>query len=226
MSRTDQRHEKRGGYYWRQGVPHIATTNILQIVAKPQLVYWFGKEVYLAMVLDPSLSQKDALAAPRATSGKAKARGTLVHSVMEAYKTTGKTIDTVPELYKGYVDAFYSYVGDNKLDIIEREKTVYNKEHGYAGTLDMLTKINNGKDKWILDFKTGKDIYDEVTLQLSAYKHALGGKYRMGVVLLKEDGKYKFQEVEDEFEAFLACKKVWIWKNKEKHTKFMKGVKK
>ena len=222
---TDKRHERRGGYYWVDGVPHVSVTNVLKVIDKPALRHWFGKEVYLAMVLDPSLDQKTALTAPYATSDKAKTRGTLVHSVIEAYKTTGEKIETVPEKYRGYVNAFYSYVKDNKLEILEVEKTVYNEKYGYAGTRDMKARINERKKPWILDFKTGKDIYQETALQLSAYKHADDEDCRLGVVLLKEDGKYKFQEMEDEFEAFLACKTLWEWQNREKHTRFMRGIK-
>ena len=194
--------------------PYPSVTKILQCIDKPALRYWFGKEVYLAMIKDPTLAQQEALSAPYRTSDKAKMRGTTIHSIIEAYKKTGAVIDSVPKELKGYAEAFYSWANDNKLEVIESEKTIVNKEHQFAGTLDLLVKLN-GKGTWILDIKTGKDIYMEAHLQLSAYFNSQSKATRMGILLLKEDGKYKFEEVTDNFEVFLAVKKLWGFINKE-----------
>jgi len=65
--------------------------------------------------------------------------------------------------------------------------------------------------------KTGKDIYPEAYLQLSAYKQALSESGtevdEIAVVLLKEDGTYKFGEGESQLEVFLAAKRLWEYKN-------------
>ena len=37
----------------------------------------------------------------------------------------------------------------------------------------------------------------------------------MGVILLKETGNYKFEEVDECFDAFLATKKLWEFLNKD-----------
>jgi hypothetical protein len=210
--------EKRGNFYWVDEKPFVSVTQVLKAIDKPALRYWFGKEVYYAMVKDPTLGEKEALSAPYKSSDKARMRGSTVHSIVEAYKQSGAVIDNVPEELKGYAKAFYKWIADNEVNVDENEKTVVSKSYGYAGTLDML--MSKGGDKWIIDVKTGKDIYPESFLQLSAYKHALeedaGLKIeRMGVLLLQENGKYKFAEAEDFFGVFLATKKVWEFLNKD-----------
>jgi hypothetical protein len=50
------------------------------------------------------------------------------------------------------------------------EATVYSPAESYAGTLDAVVKI--GGRTLLVDYKTGKDIYPDVALQLAAYAHA------------------------------------------------------
>lgn len=209
---------RRGQFYWKGGKPYVSVTNVLRVIDKPALRYWFGKQVFLAMTKNPEMSEGEAMSAPYAKSDKAKARGTTVHSIVEAYKKEGTIIEKVLEPYKGYAQAFYKWVDDNKVEVLESEKTVISETHGFAGTLDLKVKVN-GKVK-IIDIKTGKDIYTEAFLQLSAYKHALIEDSKdkidgMGVLLLSENGTYKYEEAPDDFEVFLACQKLWYFLNKE-----------
>lgn len=220
-NQTDQR---RGGFYFDSGKPYLSVTEILKIIDKPALRYWFGREVFRAMLLDPTLDEKSALSAPYKVTDKAKMRGTTIHSIVEAYKTTGEVIETIPPELKGYATAFYQFMKDHKVKIIEQEKTIFDEENKIAGTLDMYVQI--GDSMMIVDVKTGKDIYDEVRLQNSAYAHMLrlaGHKVDEIAVLLletgqdgKPTGKYKFATLEEDFEAFLATKTLYVWSNKEK----------
>jgi len=175
------------------------------------------------MVVDPTLSEKEALAAPYLTSKSAMNRGTTIHSIIETYKHTKKYLKNITEDFKPYAQAFYTWVEDNDVEIVGNEKTVISKKYGFAGTLDLLIKFKKKGRLLIADVKTGKDIYDEAFLQLSAYKHGLLETEEIdagiGVILLstgtdgKSTGKYKFQEGEDCFDEFLAARKLWIWKN-------------
>jgi hypothetical protein len=63
MSTTDMRESsRRGGFYWHtDGRPYISVTTVLSVIDKPALRYWFGKEVYRAMVVNPTLGEKEAL---------------------------------------------------------------------------------------------------------------------------------------------------------------------
>lgn len=211
--------DRRGGFYWFEGKPYVSVTTALNIIDKPALRYWFGREVYYAMVKNPTLAESEALSAPYKLTDKAKARGSLVHSIVETYKASDKKIETIPEEYKGYANAFYSFVADHKLNILSQENTIVSLKHGYAGTYDIVATLNGTDKIWVLDVKTGKDIYDEAFLQLSAYKQGLIEKGEkidaIGVILLANDGKYKFEEGVECFEEFIHCKKLWEWKNRE-----------
>jgi hypothetical protein len=219
--------ERRGGFYWVDGVPYVSVTNVLKSIAKPQLRYWSGQQVYRAFAKDPTLSEKEALRAPYQESAKAKDRGRTVHSIIESFKTIKEPIKDIPKQFRGYANAFYSWVEDSEIEIKEREKVVISKKYGFGGTLDILA---DRKEKTLLtEAKTGKAIYPEAWLQLSAYKQAVeeeGQKVdEIAVLLLKENGKYIFEKGEPDLQAFLACKDLWIWQNKELYAQMMKGVK-
>jgi len=211
----DKRNKRRAGIYFTdQNKPYISVTNILGIIDKSALRYWFGRQVFRAVLKDPGIGEQDALAAPYRRSKTAMSRGSLVHSVVESFKETGNLVKGVPEQYQGYTQAFGKWVRDFQPVIGENEKTIYNEKEGYAGTLDMLAVVKGGN--LVLDIKTGKDIYPESFLQTSAYLHGDGIKAEgTGVVLLKENGTYKFELGEDEYETFLHAKALWEWRNRD-----------
>lgn len=216
--------DRRGGFYFKDNKPYLSTTEILKIIAKPAITYWYGREIHRAMLLNPTLDEKSALAAPYQVASHAKSRGTTVHSIVEAYKTTGAKIENISEEFKGYATAFYQFMKDHNVGIIEQEKTVFDTVNKVAGTLDMYNKI--GDSLHVTDVKTGKDIYDEVSLQLSSYAHMMRAEgktvHEISVLLLetgedgKPTGKYKFQTLKENHEAFLAAKKIYEWQNQEK----------
>jgi len=221
---VDLKKTRRGGFYFKDGLAYLSTTEILKIIAKPAIAYWYGQEVFYAMVKDPSLGEKEALAAPYKASRSAMNRGTTIHSVVEAFKNTKEEIETIPEDIRGYASAFYEFMETHNPEMIEQEKSLFDEVDMTAGTLDMYAKI--GDLFHIIDIKTGKDIYDEVALQMSnyAYMMRLAGKRvdRISCLLLEtgEDkrptGNYKFQVQTENREAFLAAKKLYEWQNQGK----------
>lgn len=222
--KTDHRQTRRGGFYWIDNKPMLSVTEILKIIDKPMLRYWFGREVYYAMVKNPALGEKDALSAPYQTSQKATSRGATVHSIVEAYKQTGAVLTGIPEEFQGFATAFYKFVDEMKPEILEQEKSVFDHDNNVAGTLDMYAKIGNSY--YVLDVKTGKDIYAESEIQLSAYAHMLRqeGKQvdNIGVVLLEiGDDKlptknYKFAQRTENHSVFLNAKSLYEWINRDK----------
>jgi hypothetical protein len=213
--------QRRGGFYWgtKDGkkFPYVSVTQTINVISKPQLQYWFGKQVYWATIQDPTISEKEALSAPYQTTARAATRGSTIHSIVESYKHTKEHIETVPEEYRGYAQAFYNWVNDNDIEIIEHERTVFSREYEFAGTLDLLVKNKQSEKTFIIDVKTGKGIYPEAFLQLSAYKQALKEEGQevdhIAVLLLKEDGKYEFGQGEERLDVFLAAVKLWEFKN-------------
>lgn len=221
----DKRNNRRAGFYWIKDDPYLSVTELLgKTIPKPALTYWFGQQVYYAMAQDPSLDEKTALASPYQASAKAKDRGATVHSLIEAYKNTGERIEEMPVAYQGYATAFYDFMRDHKPEILEQEKTVISDKYKLAGTLDMYIKL--GDKYMIADVKTGKEIYMESGLQLSAYATMLrdeGKKVDEIVVILLETGKdglptgkYKFQTMIEDFKAILACKYMYKYLYAEK----------
>lgn len=211
---ADYRSLKRGGFYWEESKPFLSVTTILKVIDKPALRYWFGQQVYWAVVKNPGMNEKEALAAPWQTSGKARNRGTVVHDLVENYTNHQDMIKGTPSDYQGYANAFMSWINDHSPVIEQHEVTVLNRKHRYAGTLDMLATLKDNR-KVIVDIKTGKDIYPEAFLQLSAYLHCDGIEARdIAVCLLGEDGTYKFEYGVDQFDTFLAAKQLYEWQNK------------
>ena len=221
-SKTDLRQKlRRGGFYFipKDGkeVPYASVTKIISVLDKPMIQRWYGQMVYRAVMANPDLDEKDAMNAPYMTSGKAKTRGTIVHSIVENYKSDPTHIEKLNDTYKGYGKAFQSWVEEYNANIIVNEKTVYSDKYRFAGTLDLIVKLNESQKPIILDIKTGKDLYPEVQLQLSAYQQCMkemGKEVGMGALLLKPDGTYKFERYDESLiKQFLACKVIYEWKS-------------
>ena len=206
---------KRGAFYWKGNKPYLSVTEILKIIDKPALRYWFGQEIYYAMLKNPTMGKEEALASPWETSANAMGRGRAVHSIVETYKGTKTEIDSIPTQFKGYAKAFYKFMNEVKPSILEHERSVLSEKYQYGGTLDLLMKIGENKPI-VVDVKTGKDIYPESFLQTAAYHEALVEENQevdgTGVLLLQEDGAYKFENKtkhKAKFEGFLAAKKLY-----------------
>jgi len=215
-STQDKRTQRRGGFYWVGDEPFPTVTTILQVKNKPALLRWHMEQVYWAVVKDPTISKEEALLAPSQVSNEAKNRGTTVHSIVENYiegLPIDKVLDIVPEKYKGYAQAFHNWIVNNDFTVMQHEKTVISRKHNFAGTLDMLAKNKKSGEVYLIDVKTGKQIYREAFYQLSAYRQALREEGievdKLSVLLLNEKGTYNFGTGEDRLRAFLAAKALW-----------------
>jgi hypothetical protein len=179
----------------------ISTTSAINAgLAKPFLTNWAAKLVAETAVEDLDIVQRmvdkgDAQGAVAHLKGApyrkrqaAADRGTLVHAALEAYIAGKKpTEDELKEqfneagvpskLWKStrlMVDGLIEFMFDEEPDIIWTESTVYSRQHGYAGTADVIARMRVGGSvvPVILDVKTSKAIYDEVALQLASYANA------------------------------------------------------
>jgi len=109
--------------------------------------------------------------------------------------------------------SFYNWYNKENPNVRAREFPVWGD--GYAGMVDMLCQF---KDVWyVIDFKTSQYIWPSHELQLSAYRHEVKQKMpdkdiRMGILQLgykRNKRGWKFTEVEDKYEQFLAAKTIW-----------------
>ena len=83
---------------------------------------------------------------------------------------------------------FYDFWNTYKPELISTEDFVFSDEHKYAGTADLVVKMNN--ETWLLDLKTSNNMHKSYDLQLAAYAKALeetkGIKIdRTGIIWLK-----------------------------------------
>ena len=111
--------------------------------------------------------------------------------------------------------SFVNWFKAVKPKVIAREFAVFNDGYNYAGTVDLLCLIDD--KPWIIDFKTGKYIWPSWELQVSAYKYGemnTGSteEAKLGILQLgynRNKNKYKFTEIQDKFDLFLAAKSIF-----------------
>lgn len=229
---------KRNGIYYIPHndtfIPHLAVTEILgKSIAKPSLQYWKVKIATQTALADPTLSESEVMKEAGKISGIAASRGKTVHSLTEASDTQGTTINvaTLPPKIRPYMEAFNKFKGDMKPKLIHNEEIVFSRTHQYAGTLDRIYEIN-GK-RALVDIKTSKDFYRDMSLQLSAYRNAefIYTKDKkivpfpelddMFILLLGDDGNYAIRQMTDSFDVFLSALNIYKFLNPDK----VKGVK-
>jgi len=120
------------------------------------------------------------------------------------------------------VVSFRDWFAETHPGTISTESVLFNFEHGYAGTMDYKCTING--EVWLIDFKTSQYIWPSHELQLSSYKHSPENAdvEKMAILQIgyqRNKKKYKFTEVEDKFELFLAAKMIWKNENENVHPK-------
>lgn len=97
-------------------------------------------------------------------------RGTEVHDLAE-HLLKGEEV-TVPDELRGHVEAYVRFLDEWQPTPVVVEKAVVNYTYGYAGTLDMVVDLPDGR-RVLADIKTTRSgIYGETALQLAAYRYA------------------------------------------------------
>ena len=94
--------------------------------------------------------------------------GTNMHTLAEDYITGKEVIAPNSEPLKTMFAKFKKFWDSKKMKVIAPEPTYYSKELDVCGTLDCLVKYK-GK-VGILDFKTSKDFYPDMPIQIHTYK--------------------------------------------------------
>jgi len=209
-------------------VPSV--TNVIGMLDKPALPRWAASEVAKrAADLKRSLANMsdadvvDTLkGAPWSRSKRAADRGTDIHGYLEA-RLRGWEPDELSDDAAPYRDAAEAWLDDTGVEVVETELTVFHPL--YAGTGDLWGVIDG--QRYIIDFKTSKGIYDEAALQLAALlgtfttddggpaPHLDGHDWQLMVVRIGQD-KFEAKAVADaagSLDAFHALLTVWHWKH-------------
>ena len=127
---------------------------------------------------------------------------------------------------------FYDFWSTYKPELISTEDFVYSDEFKFAGTADLVVKMDN--ETWLLDLKTSNSLHKSYDLQLAAYAKALeetkGIKIdRTGIIWLKaqsrgpskKEGVYQgkgwkikvIDEIDYNFDLFKTIYKLYSLEN-------------
>jgi hypothetical protein len=108
---------------------------------------------------------------------KAAAEGTQVHNAVESFlqgdeikwlDDFGNTKYSL-EVWK-MILKFTEFWNTHKPELITNEYHLFSDQHEYAGTADLVVKLNN--KIWLLDIKTSNSLHTAYDLQLAAYANA------------------------------------------------------
>ena len=205
-------------YYQVEGEikKYPSVTAILSCLNKPGLLYWekslslkfFGSEMLRTIENVASKEraemekmieslQSRAMVAPLKERNQAAEFGREAHGLIEDM-LSGKSV-SVPPSHQLIADGFQKWKADyGDLEIVNVEKNVLSKIHGYAGCVDCVAvrpfssnsdpnpnpnpnpnsnsntsaNSNNANKVILMDWKTSNSTWDEYALQLSAYAQA------------------------------------------------------
>ena len=132
----------------------------------------------------------------------------------------GQEVDP-PETLIGHVDAYIAWVEQWQPKDSILEFCGGNRHYGYMGTGDIITTLADGR-RWLIDYKTNRSgPFQEVALQLAAYRHfefLLDGDNEVempdvdccGVLWIRADGAdlYEVKADAETFRTFLYAQQV------------------
>jgi hypothetical protein len=200
------------------GVEYPSVTTITSMLNKPMLLGWAAScavdhiKEHLHIIQNPIDVHRveDVLEAARtayeARRKEAASAGTQVHNAIEAY-IRGDVVDgylKCDEARTGF-NAFLSWESKNHVEWLESEVEVVCVSIGYAGRFDAIAIVNG--HRYLIDFKTSKDIYPEMPVQLCGYRQAYNEMFpnypvdNLAILHLdKEKATPTFKPVENEIE--------------------------
>ncbi|WP_327073339.1 hypothetical protein OG196_15225 [Kitasatospora purpeofusca] len=220
-------------------------TSVLSMVPKPFLAFWNARMVAELAVdsLDfvAQMAARDRAgavdylkgAATRYTRARARV-GSDAHDLFERL-LRGERVDRVGPDLEPYKRHFLEFLEVVRPELVHAEDVCWNDEVGYAGSFDAILRVRIRPDGTlgpdgveqllIVDWKTSKDTYPEVALQLSAYRHAeriihadgteepMPVVYGAAVLHITDQG-WEFKPVRsgtDVFAVFRQLRKVFDW---------------
>ncbi len=190
-------------------VEYPSVTTILDLKDKSKaLMYWQKNTIKDWLTLNiQSLDNnnlesikkfiKDAIDSPYNISEEAKGTGTIVHDLIEKYIKEGSIVvgKSNHEVDNSF-SAFRNWERENINKWLESEKKIYSKQYCYAGMMDALAEMKDGKI-YLIDFKTSKGFYDGYDEQISAYRYARTNLRDVKVKFVHDKKDQIFEKVED-----------------------------
>lgn len=164
-----------------------------------------------------------ALDIPEEILRPAQERGTMVHRITELDDQDDLDESTVAPEFQPYLEAWRAFRKASGFvpDPDGIEIRTYHPSFYYAGTIDRIGRLGNGR-RIVIDIKTGGK-YPHYRIQLAAYCNLLADplNYLRGSVTLDRDGSFWFDEFSREdfpmdLAVFRSCLNVYTFKTKYK----------
>ncbi len=189
----------------------------------------YSKDIPLLRLLDAVGPEGVKSAVTKRSAWKrdeAASLGTEVHRLADDLITGRLDVGAVPPRAVAHVKAYTDWWAASGWTVRASEAMVIHPEAGYGGTLDLLCRDRDGRTV-LADIKTGKAVYQEAVLQLTAYGLATyigtdAGTFAMPrpidrhvILHVTADG---VREVEvnvgtTEHMAWLACIDLALWRD-------------
>ena len=215
----------RGARYTVNGLKKKGVTTIIgERFGKGALMWWAENCVFEALYQKLKYDKKavdevqqfvdDLKYRVKGIKENASNIGTNMHSLCEDYITGKNPVEPTTEPLKTMFDKFKKFWKKRNFEIVETEKTYYSDELDVCGTLDVLVK-RKGKIG-ILDFKTSKDFYPDMPVQIHTYKKLVEDSTKHKIEFLAvinipkepvKDVSIRFFDIKPRYlKAFKACK--------------------
>jgi ATP-dependent exoDNAse (exonuclease V) beta subunit len=220
------------------GAPELvpSVTSILKVIDKPALPRWAAKETaeYVGRTLKPGVMLdeiaiknlvRDAKRAPWDKAEEAADIGSLVHRFAEDFALGKDPALPVEARARRAVDQFLGWWNANHVEVIAAERKVYSEEFRFAGTVDLVARVNGRLA--VVDYKTSTGIWPEYRLQLAAYASAWGEEQDENIVdrwclRFGKDGAFEaasypwwegagFRAAQTDLDAFAAALSLYRW---------------
>ena len=130
-------------------------------------------------------------------------KGTEVHNACENYAAFG--VEDIRPEHRGYLDAFIRWCEKYKPEFLGTEVRVYHKILRYAGTADLLCKVNGATT--LIDLKTTVTLHRMLCgIQLEGYDRAFDSHgIRIddrAILRLTRDGEYEYAHFNERQESW------------------------
>lgn len=230
--------------YTYQGVTYPGVTGLLKVIDKSDaLMSWAARntaEAAVALLATQTVDGKDGLSSLLDTVGpegtvkaltsrsawkrdEAAALGTEVHNLADLV-VRGEPTPPMTETTRHRVLKYAEWWKASGWSLRTSEAMLVNPRYGYGGTLDLLCRDRDGRTV-LADIKTGKAVYWEAVLQLTAYGNAEVIQHGGQVYPMPDIDRYvilhvtanETREVEVtvgglEWSAFIACTDLTAWR--------------
>lgn len=191
---------------------NLAGAHLKQYIENASVNQFTAEE--LLPVIDEALKQHTV------KKEEAASIGDLIHAWAESFAKAKLEDTEVPDVSEDLdervlngINAFLDWYNAHSVKFVCAEQMVYSRLHGFVGKIDAVAEVDGLK--MLIDYKSGKYIYNEHLYQVAGYRLAYEEEHGKldGAVILhfnKETGQLETKEIgwedyEKDAATFLAC---------------------